>query len=133
MTETKARISKRGRVNEGRPPKFKTLKDLEKGIEGYRQWIKENNKIMTVERLAWFLRTNRETLTEYEAKEEYSDAIKDIKQEITASKVEILGDKNYSQIGLIFDLCNNAGYSNKHQDNQRPITIIANNPIQEND
>ena len=35
--------------------------------------------------------------------------------------------------GIIFDLCNNNSdlYSNKHDDKQRPITIIANNPIKE--
>ena len=44
----------------GRPLKFKTPEELEKRIEEYFEYAKENKEVPTVSGLAWYLDTNRQ-------------------------------------------------------------------------
>lgn len=126
------RISKRGRVNEGRPLKFETVEELEKKIQEFYDWIKENEKPMTLGRLAVFLDCTTNTIRSYQEDQQFFSTIEKVRQHILADKEERLNEGK-ATAGIIFDLCNNNSdlYSNKHDDKQRPITIIANNPIKE--
>ncbi len=99
----------------GRPLKFNSHQELQKKINEYYDWAKENNKPLTIERLCCFLNTNRQTLLAYSRDEMYYDTIEAAKQVIMASKAEMLNTKEGNTAGIIFDLCNNAGYNNSHQ------------------
>jgi hypothetical protein len=99
----------------GRPLKFNSHEELQKKINEYYDWAKDNNKPLTVERLACFLNTNRQTLLAYSRDEKYSDTIEAAKAVIIASKAEMLNTREGNTAGIIFDLCNNAGYTNSHQ------------------
>jgi hypothetical protein len=115
----------------GKPLKFKTPEDLQAKIDEYFKWADDNERPYTLERLACFLDCETDTIRNYEARDEYFGAIKKARRFIIASKVEKLESRDYATAGLIFDLGNNAGYTNKHNQDQsdRNITIIANNPL----
>lgn len=111
----------------GRPQKFKSVEELKKLINNYFEECKENETPLTVEMLAWTLGVRRQTLLNYEIKDEYLDTIKDAKEYVLATKVENLNRKQTNTAGIIFDLCNNGDYSNKHQDDKdKSTTIIIN-------
>lgn len=108
----------------GRPLKFKNVEDLQKQIKNYFTWAEEKGKPLTIERLCCFLKTERQTLLNYEERDEFFDAIKEAKQMIYASKAEMLNTKEGNTAGIIFDLCNNGdGYTNKHQDSNTGTNI----------
>lgn len=106
-------VSKRGRVNEGRPLKFKTVEDLENKIEEYLEWVKENGKPLTIERLACFLESDRDTILNYEKRDEFFPTVNRIKQFILADKTERLNSPDGNKAGVIFDLKNNHGFKDK--------------------
>lgn len=100
---------------EGRPLKFKTVEELDTKIKEYLEWVKENKKPLTLERLACFLKCDRDTILNYEAKAEYFGTIKDIKQFILADKTERLNSSEGNKAGVIFDLKNNHGFRDKSE------------------
>jgi hypothetical protein len=60
------------------------------------------------------------------------DTVKDAKEYILATKVENLNRKQTNTAGIIFDLCNNGDYSNKHQEErEKGTTIIINDKSKE--
>jgi len=95
---------------EGRPLKFKTLKDLEEKIANYWIYCKENDIAETITGLAVFLNTSRETLMNYEGKKEYFDAIKEAKNRIEAEYEQRLVKRGNA--GDIFAL-KNFGWKDK--------------------
>ena len=121
----------------GRPPKYKTNKELEVLIDEYFKtdaFIGEGHNRMyapTMSGLAFHLDMCRQTLLNYEGKEEFLDTIKDAKEFVLASKVENLNRKQTNTAGIIFDLCNNGGYSNKHNEQDKGTTIIINDRSKE--
>jgi len=119
----------------GRPLKFKTSEELESKIEGYFEWAEGNNKHITVTGLAWYLDTNRQTLSNYQdedsdlykniedsVKARYIDAIKKAKARIEMEYEDSLYNKN-SVVGAIFTLKNNYGYVDKQEIEQTNKTI----------
>lgn len=60
----------------GRPLKFDSLELLQLKIDDYFAWADNNKRPYTITGLALFLDTSRETLMNYEAKEQYFDTIK---------------------------------------------------------
>ena len=100
----------------GRPLKFESVEALEKRILEYKEYVKENKKPMTLERLAVFLDCSTETLRYYgKDKEEYFATIKKIREEIGADKVERLNTAGQPVAGIIFDLKNNHGMKDKQE------------------
>lgn len=63
----------------GKPLKFKTVEELQKKIDDYFYSCNEESEPITITGLALALDTTRETLCDYEEKDEYSDAIKKAK------------------------------------------------------
>lgn len=126
------RISKRGRVNEGRPLNFNSVEELQEKIDQYFKYTEEKEKPMTMTGLAYYLNSDTKTIRTYGKKEEFFLTIEKAKQRVLMDKEERLNEGK-ATAGIIFDLCNNNSdlYSNKHDEKQRPITIIANNPIKE--
>lgn len=108
----------------GRPLKFKSVEEMQTKIDAYFAWAEEKGKPLTIERLAVFLGTDRMTLLNYEDKDEYFYTIKSAKQQIYASKTEMLNTRDGNTAGIIFDLCNNGdGYTNKHNDQDKGVNI----------
>ena len=116
----------------GRPLKFKSVSELNAKIDDYFEECRINSTPLTIEMLAWKLGTGRQTLLNYEEKDEYFDTIKSAKQFIYATKVENLNREKTNTAGIIFDLCNNGdGYSNKHNEQDKGTTIIINDKSKE--
>src|SRR5574344_1167911 len=89
----------------------------EKGII-HRKWKKhafvmEQVKPFTVSGLASYLNTSRETLTNYEKRDEFFDTIKEAKDKIYAYTEESLFTSKPA--GAIFSLINNYGWKNKQE------------------
>lgn len=115
----------------GRPLKFKSIQELQERIDSYfdecdktiikriknksGDLIYEVTKPYTITGLAEYLETNRETLCNYEEKEEYFDTIKNAKAKIEACYEEraLLGDNN--PVVSIFTLKNNFGWKDKSE------------------
>lgn len=102
----------------GRPPKFASVEELQKLIDGYfdsRVVVKdggeERSLPITITGLCLHLDTSRETLCEYENKPEFTDAIKKAKMRVEHFAEEMLHiGKN--QTGAIFAL-KNFGWTDK--------------------
>lgn len=98
----------------GRPLKFKSVQELEEKIEAYFKDRDDNNMPYNVTSLAIWLDTTRETLIDYEMKDQYSYTIKKAKRKILSWKEDQLYRKSGQIAGIIFDLKNN--YSDIYKD-----------------
>ena len=119
----------------GRPLKFKTPEELEKRIEEYFKYAKDNMEVPTVSGLAWFLGTNRQCLLRYQEEDDdllrsvpddvkcmFRDTVKQAKARIEAGYEQALFSKN-SAVGAIFTLKNNYGWVDKQEVEQTNKTI----------
>lgn len=105
-------------VKMGRPLKFETPESLQNQIDLYfEQCTGEDGKFSTpptVSGLAYFLDTSRETLMNYEMREDFFDAIKRAKARILAFNEEQLY-RNTQVTGVIFNLKNNFGFADRQE------------------
>ena len=99
----------------GRPLKYKSVEELEKAIEQYFVECDERQKPYTVSGLAYALGTNRQTLINYENKDDFVDTIKSAKAKIERFNEEMLYNKDVSTTGVIFNLKNNYGWKDKQE------------------
>lgn len=119
----------------GRPLKFKTPEELEKRIEEYFKYAKDNMEVPTVSGLAWFLGTNRQCLLRYQEEDNdllksvpddvkgvFRNTVKQAKARIEAGYEQALFSKN-SAVGAIFTLKNNYGWVDKQEVEQTNKTI----------
>lgn len=90
------------RINEGRPLKFQSLEELQQKIDSY--FTDTPKDEWTITGLALALDTYRQTLLNYEEKDEFMDAIKKAKQ-IVENGYEI-DLKKSGRAGTIFALKN---------------------------
>nr|DAI27787.1 MAG TPA: DNA packaging protein gp3 [Caudoviricetes sp.] len=82
-------------------------------------------KPYTVTGLAAFLGTTRQTLLDYELRDEFSDAIKAAKVKIESFAEESLYTNKASVAGTIFSLANNFGWKNKvEQENSGESKLV---------
>ena len=112
----------------GRPIKLKSPEELDRQIEAYYAWCRENEKHITVSGLAWWLEVDRSTLLRYEKCEEwnwlqqiskeerdhYRTTIKRAKQRIQSEYEQLLFNKG-SNTGAIFTLKNNYSWVDKQE------------------
>ena len=99
----------------GRPLKYKNVKAIQKDIDMYFDECDKDGRPYTVSGLAFALGTNRQTLINYEEKEEFFDTIKNAKARIEMYNEELLYDKNAPTAGVIFNLKNNYGWKDKQE------------------
>ena len=99
----------------GRPKKFESVEEIEQAIEEYFDYCDENNKPYTISGLAYALDTNRQTLLDYQDKEEFSDTIKRAKARIERFNEELLFSKDVPTVGVIFNLKNNYNWKDKQE------------------
>lgn len=95
----------------GRPLKFTSVEDMQNKIDAYFRYCDENDKPYTISGLALALDTCRDTLLEYQGKEEFSDTINKAKQKVHVFVEERLFGSNVA--GPIFNLKNNFGWKDK--------------------
>jgi len=100
------------RSNAGRPLKFKSAEELQKMIDAYFANCDKKKKPYTITGLALALDTTRETLLDYEERDEFSDTIKRAKLRCQAYAEEQLFT-NRNTAGVIFNMVNNYGWKNK--------------------
>ena len=99
----------------GRPLKYNSVKAMEKDIDKYFADCDKNGRPYTVSGLAYALGTNRQTLINYEEKEEFVDTIKRAKAKIELFNEELLYSKDAPTAGVIFNLKNNYGWKDKQE------------------
>lgn len=106
--------------------KWKTPEELQERIESYWGYCEDKNEYPTISGLAWWLKTNRQTLLNYENAEDngwlsrldsdtkrvYVDTIKEAKAKIESGYEQALFNKN-SNVGAIFTLKNNYKWVDK--------------------
>jgi hypothetical protein len=86
----------------GRPLKFKSVKELQKKIDSYFALTPKDE--WTITGLALALDTYRQTLINYEGKEDFVDTIKKAKQKVeNGYEIDL---KKYGRTGTIFALKN---------------------------
>ena len=103
---------------QGKPTKF-TPDQLQKKINEYFEWAKDNDKPYTLERLAVFLDCDKNTLSNYGKRgDSLNSIIKKALKVIEANKVEALVAGKGSTVGRIFDLKNNHGWVDKREVDQ---------------
>lgn len=111
-----------------RPLKFKSPEELEECISGYFHSCDTNMKVMfskegepieipdpkpyTISGLAYYLGTNRQTLLNYAARDQYFDTIRAAKAKIEAYVEESLWKPKIAS-GVMFNLKNNFGWEDR--------------------
>lgn len=114
----------------GRPPKFKNVEEMQSAIDEYFDHC--DNRIMqvyskaqdavieiikpepyTIEGLCLTLDMSRQSLLDYQKKDEFIDAIKKAKMKVQKSIV--LNSIENQPAGAIFNLKNNFGYRDKQE------------------
>ena len=120
----------------GRPPLFVNKKVLERRIAKY--WShcgitemafikgKKVKNIPTINGLALWLGTNRQTLSNYEKREEFFYTIKRAKQVIEAFNELMLVSGEVNPKIIIFNLKNNFGWKDKVETKNSPFDIDIN-------
>lgn len=99
----------------GRPLKYTSVEDMQRDIDRYFVECDEKGKPYTVSGLAYALGTNRQTIINYESKEEFFDTVKRAKEKIELFNEEMLYSKDVSTTGVIFNLKNNYGWKDKQE------------------
>jgi hypothetical protein len=96
----------------GRPPKFKTPKDMQAAVDDYFALCNDENPPL-ISGLAYHLDMTTESLRRYGEDDEFSATVKKAKQ-----RVEIALEKRLqsnSPVGAIFSLKNNFGWKDKSE------------------
>ena len=99
----------------GRPLIFKTEKELETKIQEYFNHCKKTEEIPTISALAVYLDTSRETLCNYEKKEDFFDTIKRAKDRVIALQEQLAMKGKINPTVWIFSAKNNLGYTDKKE------------------
>lgn len=100
---------------DGRPPKWTTPEELQKDIDKYFEECEKTGEPLTITGLAIALDTYRQTLMNYEEKDEFFDTIKKAKQRIENFAEKKLYDKDVPTTGVIFNLKNNYGWVDRQE------------------
>ena len=102
----------------GRPLKFPDVEALQAQIDDFFAECDAKEEPYTITRLALALNTSRETLCEYEEREQFVDTIKNAKLRCEGwiEKNMLMGKANPT--GSIFSLKNNYGWKDKTESDQ---------------
>lgn len=98
----------------GRPKKYTEVEIMQQKINKYFEECNKDNEPYTVTGLCLALNICRDTLAEYAKKEEFSDTIKKAKLKVeNYLERHLITDS--STTGIIFNLKNNFGWTDKQQ------------------
>ena len=99
-----------------RPLKYKSEKELKKGITRYFKDCDKRDRPYTISGLALFLGfLSRDALMSYREKKQFSDIIKLARLKIQASYAEELTKRKVGVAGLIFIMKNNFGFTDRQE------------------
>lgn len=110
----------------GRPPKFESPEQLRELAHEYFLECQKKVELPTKAGLALHCETNKATLHNYEQKDEFFDAIKEIYDYIEDRWVQASANKEYNASGSIFYLKNAFHYKDRHElsgDPEAPLTV----------
>ena len=112
----------------GRPPKFRNKEEMKPIIDAYFIGCDEIGEPYTVPGLAYALGfADKQSLIYYSKKEEFCFTIKRAKFRIEAQRNKRLVEGKGNTAGMIFDLKNNFGWTDKHnveQTSANTTTVI---------
>jgi len=97
----------------GRPVKFASVEELQEKIDVYFADCKENRRPYTITGLALALDTNRQTLVNYEEKDEFFDTIKRAKSQCENYLEEGMLTNKLNSTASIFNAKNNYGWQDR--------------------
>ncbi len=98
----------------GRPKKYTEVEKMQQKIEKYFKECEQRHEPYTITGLCIALDICRDTLSEYVKQEEFSDTIKKAKLKVeNYLEKHLITDSSTS--GIIFNLKNNFGWSDKQQ------------------
>lgn len=97
-----------------RPNKFKSVEEMQTAIDNYFKDCDEKERPYTISGLAYALNTNRQTLLDYQEKDEFTDTIKKAKAKIEQFVEERLF-MGSNTAGVIFNLKNNYDWKDKQE------------------
>lgn len=103
----------------GKPPKFKSVAELEEKIQKYFDECNQQGRPLTMSGLAVALDCDRKTIVNYSNKEEYFPTIKRARAIIERSLEEKLVSSNGVVAGIIFSAKNNFGWVDKQEIDQK--------------
>lgn len=113
----------------GRPLKFKTPEELQEKISEYFALCEKRGTQPFITELAYHLDTSRETLVNYEEKNEYFDTIKKAKLRCELAIEKRLNEGKSQVAGLIFNLKNNYGWRDRTEQDitsaGKPLPILG--------
>jgi hypothetical protein len=96
----------------GKPLKFATRESLQKRIDEYFEYANANNKPYSIAKLAVYLECDRQTIYNYDKKEEYFDIIKEARRKCIAMLEEKMLE--HGTPGQIF-VAKNYGYTDRQE------------------
>lgn len=99
----------------GRPLLFGSVEELQKRIDDYFHYCDRKEKPYTITGLAVFLDTSRQTLINYEGRNEYFDTIKKAKDQCEAYLEEGMMTNKLNPTACIFSAKNNYGWRDKQE------------------
>jgi hypothetical protein len=113
----------RGKMAGGRPLKFENVKQMKVKIDAYFKKCKKEKRPLTICGLAYALDIERQTLLNYQEKDEFFDTIIRAKRRIQVFAEESLYKKELFK-GAQFSLKNNHGWKDK-LDVDQSLTVNA--------
>ena len=106
--------------------KYKTVEELQKGIDKYFQECDEKEKPYTMSGLAYYLGIDRKTLLNYSKNEEYFHTIKKARDKVQMQLEECLYRLGNNS-GVIFNLKNNFDWKDKIEHSSSEVENINKN------
>lgn len=98
----------------GRPPKYKTAKEMQEKIDKYFKECDNSNRPYTITGLALALDLDRKSIINYSEQDEFFHTIKKAKLQVENYLEERLINDT-STTGIIFNLKNNYGWKDKQE------------------
>lgn len=116
---------------QGRPPKFNSPEQLQELMDSYFTMCEEKDIPPFWTDLAVYLDTNRETLSDYAKKDEFSDTIKKAKAKCEAAVERGMMTNKMNATAAIFNLKNNYGWEDRQKiDNTHSVNEETKDLIQ---
>ena len=97
----------------GRPLKYKNVEELQKALDDYKGYLQETDRPPTIAGLAYYTGIDRQTIYNYQKRDEFFDTLKKFRDWIIMNYEEhAIAGKNAG--GVIF-LLKNYGYTDKQE------------------
>lgn len=111
----------------GQPPKFKSVADMQAAIDKFFADCDEKGDPYTMSGLAYSLDMGRQTLINYENKDEYLDTVKQARRRVEMYVEKLMLKSNGVVAGVIFNAKNNFGWRDKTETEQTIVADVTSN------